>query len=165
MKGGIEACYSSVSCACALLGALDELSQGRGLQQDQSRMLLRRLDDLKEGAESMRESVELNEADFRWQRRVLSAENAAWETSITERSPDISISVTTDTGLTTLEGRLVRPLWKGKWATPLQRILGRDNAYHRRLPAGLQRELARICLNVYETVASQKPRPVRPLPM
>uniref|UniRef100_A0A673FMJ9 Brefeldin A-inhibited guanine nucleotide-exchange protein 3-like n=1 Tax=Sinocyclocheilus rhinocerous TaxID=307959 RepID=A0A673FMJ9_9TELE len=106
MKGGIEACFSSVSCASALLGALDELSQGRGLQQDQSRMLLRRLDELKEGVESMRESVELNEADFRWQRRVLSSENAAWETSITERSPDISIRVTTETGQTTLEGDL-----------------------------------------------------------
>lgn len=35
MKGGIEACYSSVSCACALLGALDDLSHGRGLQPDQ----------------------------------------------------------------------------------------------------------------------------------
>lgn len=35
MKGGIEACYSSVSCVCALLGALDELSQGSGLQPDQ----------------------------------------------------------------------------------------------------------------------------------
>lgn len=37
MKGGIEACYSSVSCACALLGALDELSQGRGIQPEQVR--------------------------------------------------------------------------------------------------------------------------------
>lgn len=35
MKGGIEACYSSVSCACALLSALDELSQGRGIQPEQ----------------------------------------------------------------------------------------------------------------------------------
>ncbi|KAG1941591.1 brefeldin A-inhibited guanine nucleotide-exchange protein 3 isoform X2 [Pimephales promelas] len=114
MKGGIEACYSSVSCACALLGALDELSQGRGLQPDQSRMLLRRLDDLKEGAESMREPVELNEADFRWQRRVLSAENAAWETSIAERSPDISISVTTDTGQTTVEGEIGQTTLEGE---------------------------------------------------
>uniref|UniRef100_A0A671KYV4 Brefeldin A-inhibited guanine nucleotide-exchange protein 3-like n=1 Tax=Sinocyclocheilus anshuiensis TaxID=1608454 RepID=A0A671KYV4_9TELE len=114
MKGGIEACYSSVSCACALLGALDELSQGRGLQQDQSRMLLRRLDELKEGVESMRESVELNEADFRWQRRVLSSENAAWESSITERSPDISISVTTDTGQTTLEGDVGQTTLEGE---------------------------------------------------
>uniref|UniRef100_A0A671L2W5 Brefeldin A-inhibited guanine nucleotide-exchange protein 3-like n=1 Tax=Sinocyclocheilus anshuiensis TaxID=1608454 RepID=A0A671L2W5_9TELE len=106
MKGGIEACFSSVSCASALLGALDELSQGCGLQQDQSRMLLRRLDELKEGVESMRESVELNEADFHWQQRVLSSENATWETSITEHSPDISIRVTTITGQTTLEGDL-----------------------------------------------------------
>ncbi|XP_052006709.1 brefeldin A-inhibited guanine nucleotide-exchange protein 3-like [Xyrauchen texanus] len=104
MKGGIEACYSSVSCACALLGALDELSQGQGLQQDQAGMLLRRLDELKEGVESMHESVELNEADFRWQQHVLSSENAAWESAFAERSPDISISVTTDTGQTTLEG-------------------------------------------------------------
>ncbi|KAI4896327.1 hypothetical protein NFI96_001899 [Prochilodus magdalenae] len=106
VKGGIEACYASVSCACALLGALDELSQGRGLQPDQAQLLLRRLDDLKEGVESARESVELNEADFRWQRRVLSSENAAWEPGIPERSPDISISVTTETGQTTLEGEL-----------------------------------------------------------
>lgn len=35
MKGGIDACYSSVSCACALIGTLDELSQGRGLQSEQ----------------------------------------------------------------------------------------------------------------------------------
>lgn len=35
MKGGIEACYSSVSCACALLGALDNLSKGHGLQAEQ----------------------------------------------------------------------------------------------------------------------------------
>ncbi|XP_029621028.1 brefeldin A-inhibited guanine nucleotide-exchange protein 3 isoform X3 [Salmo trutta] len=109
MKGGIEACYSSVSCACALLGALDELSHGRGLQSEQARMLLRRLDELKEGAESTRESMEINEADFRWQRHVLSSEHAPSEpsaTSATERSPDISISVTTDTGKTTLDGEL-----------------------------------------------------------
>lgn len=37
MKGGIEACYSSVSCACALLGALEELSHGRGIQSEQVR--------------------------------------------------------------------------------------------------------------------------------
>ncbi|XP_053476550.1 brefeldin A-inhibited guanine nucleotide-exchange protein 3 isoform X5 [Ictalurus furcatus] len=104
VKGGIEACYSSVSCACALLTALDELSQGRGLHIDQAQLLLRRLDDLKEGAELSRESVELNEADFRWQRHVLSSENATWETAIPERSPDISISVTADTGQVTLEG-------------------------------------------------------------
>lgn len=35
VKGGIEACYASVSCACALLVALDELSQGRGIQAEQ----------------------------------------------------------------------------------------------------------------------------------
>ncbi|KAM9477509.1 brefeldin A-inhibited guanine nucleotide-exchange protein 3 isoform 2-T2 [Clarias gariepinus] len=108
IKGGIEACYSSVSCACALLAALDELSQGRGLHMDQAQLLLRRLDDLKEGAELLRESVELNEADFRWQRHVLSSENPTWETPIPERSPDISISVTTDTGQVTLEGHLAQ---------------------------------------------------------
>lgn len=103
MKGGMEACYSSVLCACALLGALDELSHGRGLQSEQARMLLRRLDELKEGAESMRESMEINKADFRWQRHILSSEHAPWEPSGAEHSPDISISITTDTGQTTLE--------------------------------------------------------------
>ncbi|KAM7385212.1 hypothetical protein PAMP_001306 [Pampus punctatissimus] len=114
MKGGIEACYSSVSCACALLGALDELSQGRGIQPEQARLLLRRLDDLKDGTESTRESMEINEADFRWQRHILSSEQAApWDpsssssnmatTGATERSPDISISITTETGQTTLD--------------------------------------------------------------
>ncbi|XP_041922683.1 brefeldin A-inhibited guanine nucleotide-exchange protein 3 isoform X2 [Alosa sapidissima] len=106
MKGGIEACYSSVSCACALLGALDDLSQGRGLQTEQARLLLRRLDELKDSPESTRESMEVNEADFRWQRRILSAEQAAWEPRASERSPDISISVTTETGQTTLEGEM-----------------------------------------------------------
>ncbi|XP_029107058.1 brefeldin A-inhibited guanine nucleotide-exchange protein 3 isoform X4 [Scleropages formosus] len=106
VKGGIEACFASVSCVCALLGALDDLSQGRGLHPEQARLLLRRLDELKDGTESSRESMEINEADFRWQRRVLSSENAPWEPGATERSPDISISVTTDTGQTTLEGEL-----------------------------------------------------------
>uniref|UniRef100_A0A4W6C1B9 SEC7 domain-containing protein n=1 Tax=Lates calcarifer TaxID=8187 RepID=A0A4W6C1B9_LATCA len=117
MKGGIEACYSSVSCACALLGALDELSQGRGIQPDscvsQARLLLKRLDDLKDGTESTRESMEINEADFRWQRHILSSEQAPWDpsssssnvatTGATEPSPDISISITTETGQTTLD--------------------------------------------------------------
>ncbi|XP_028279205.1 brefeldin A-inhibited guanine nucleotide-exchange protein 3 isoform X2 [Parambassis ranga] len=113
MKGGIEACYSSVSCACALLSALDELSQGRGIQSDQARLLLRRLDDLKDGTESTRESMEINEADFRWQRHILSSEQPPWDpsssssnmatTGPTERSPDISISITTETGQTTLD--------------------------------------------------------------
>lgn len=35
VKGGIEACYTSVSCACALLSALDELLKGRGIQPEQ----------------------------------------------------------------------------------------------------------------------------------
>lgn len=35
MKGGIEACYSSVSCVCALLRALEELSKGKGIQPEQ----------------------------------------------------------------------------------------------------------------------------------
>ncbi|XP_074531428.1 brefeldin A-inhibited guanine nucleotide-exchange protein 3 [Halichoeres trimaculatus] len=113
MKGGIEACYSSVSCACALLGALDELSQGRGVQPEQARLLLKRLEDLKDGTESTRESMEINEADFRWQRHILSSEQAPWDPSssssniatsgATERSPDISISITTETGQTTLD--------------------------------------------------------------
>ncbi|XP_069394149.1 brefeldin A-inhibited guanine nucleotide-exchange protein 3 isoform X3 [Paralichthys olivaceus] len=113
VKGGIEACYSSVSCACALLRALDELSQGRGLQPEQARLLLRRLDDLKDGTESTRESMEINEADFRWQRHILSSEQPPWDTGSSapnmsttggaERSPDISISITTETGQTTLD--------------------------------------------------------------
>uniref|UniRef100_A0A3Q4GK88 ARFGEF family member 3 n=1 Tax=Neolamprologus brichardi TaxID=32507 RepID=A0A3Q4GK88_NEOBR len=113
MKGGIEACYSSVSCACALLSALDELSQGRGIQPEQARLLLRRLDDLKDGTESTRESMEINEADFRWQRHILSSEQPPWDpsssssnvatTGTAERSPDISISITTETGQTTLD--------------------------------------------------------------
>ncbi|XP_042337972.1 brefeldin A-inhibited guanine nucleotide-exchange protein 3-like, partial [Plectropomus leopardus] len=113
MKGGIEACYSSVSCACALLGALDELSQGRGIQSEQARLLLRRLDDLKDGTESTRESMEINEADFRWQRHILSSEQSPWDPSssssntatagASERSPDISISITTETGQTTVD--------------------------------------------------------------
>ncbi|XP_035987291.1 brefeldin A-inhibited guanine nucleotide-exchange protein 3 isoform X1 [Fundulus heteroclitus] len=110
MKGGIEACFASVSCACALLAALDELSQGRGLQPEQARFLLRRLEDLKEGSESTRESMEINEADFRWQRHILSSEHPQWDPSAssnaagaTERSPDISISITTETGQTTLD--------------------------------------------------------------
>uniref|UniRef100_A0A8C9XYU0 ARFGEF family member 3 n=1 Tax=Sander lucioperca TaxID=283035 RepID=A0A8C9XYU0_SANLU len=101
MKGGIEACYSSVSCACALLGALDELSKGRGIQSEQARLLLRRLDDLKDGTESTRESMEINEADFRWQRHILSSEQAPWDPA--SRSPDISISITTETGQTTVD--------------------------------------------------------------
>ncbi|XP_023819018.1 brefeldin A-inhibited guanine nucleotide-exchange protein 3 isoform X2 [Oryzias latipes] len=113
MKGGIEACYSSVSCACALLGALDELSQGRSIQPEQARLILRRLDDLRDGSESTRESMEINEADFRWQRHILSSEQPPWDPSssfasvaaagATECSPDISISITTETGQTTLD--------------------------------------------------------------
>lgn len=105
VKGGLEACYAAVSCACSLLGALEELSQGRGLSESQVRLLLLRLEELKDGAGSSRDSVEINEADFRWQRRVLSSEHTAWELGL-ERSADISISVTTDTGQTTLEAEL-----------------------------------------------------------
>nr|XP_004651224.2 brefeldin A-inhibited guanine nucleotide-exchange protein 3 [Jaculus jaculus] len=105
IKGGIEACYAAVSCVCTLLGALDELSQGKGLSEGQVQLLLARLEELRDGAESSRDSVEINEADFRWQRRVLSCEHTPWEAGH-ERSPDISISVTTDTGHTTLEGEL-----------------------------------------------------------
>ncbi|XP_028982911.1 brefeldin A-inhibited guanine nucleotide-exchange protein 3 [Betta splendens] len=106
VKGGIEACYSSVSCACALLGALDALSKGHGLQAEQARLLLRRLENLKDETESTRESMEINEADFRWQRHILSSEQASWANAAAgaaERSPDISISITTETGHTTLE--------------------------------------------------------------
>ncbi|KAJ7400777.1 Brefeldin A-inhibited guanine nucleotide-exchange protein 3 [Pitangus sulphuratus] len=103
IKGGIEACYASVSCVFALLGALDELSQGRGLSEEQVQLLLQRLEELKDGTETSRDSMEINDADFRWQRRILSSENPAWESG-NEKSPDISISVTTDTGQTTLEG-------------------------------------------------------------
>ncbi|NXT46624.1 BIG3 protein, partial [Pluvianellus socialis] len=103
IKGGIEACYASVSCVFALLGALDELSQGKGLSEEQIQLLLWRLEELKDGTETSRDSMEINDADFRWQRRILSSENPAWESG-NEKSPDISISVTTDTGQTTLEG-------------------------------------------------------------
>ena len=103
IKGGIEACYASVSCVFALLGALDELSHGRGLSEEQVHLLLRCLEELKDGTETSRDSMEINDADFRWQRRILSSENPAWESG-NEKSPDISISVTTDTGQTTLEG-------------------------------------------------------------
>ncbi|XP_043312979.1 brefeldin A-inhibited guanine nucleotide-exchange protein 3 isoform X1 [Cervus canadensis] len=105
VKGGIEACYAAVSCVCTLLGTLEELSQGRGLSESQVQLLLLRLEELKDGAESSRDSMEINEADFRWQRRVLSSEHTPWELG-NERSPDISISVTTDTGQTTLEAEL-----------------------------------------------------------
>ncbi|XP_060046365.1 brefeldin A-inhibited guanine nucleotide-exchange protein 3 isoform X2 [Erinaceus europaeus] len=105
IKGGIEACYAAVSCVCTLLGALDELSQGKGLSEIQVQLLLLRLEELKDGGELSRDSMEINEADFRWQRRILSSEHTPWEAG-NERSPDISISVTTDTGQTTLEGEL-----------------------------------------------------------
>ncbi|NXX90632.1 BIG3 protein, partial [Centropus bengalensis] len=105
IKGGIEACYASVSCVFALLGALDELSQGRGLSEEQIQLLLSHSEELKDGTETSRDSMEINEADFRWQRRILSSENPAWESG-NEKSPDISISVTTDTGQTTLEGEM-----------------------------------------------------------
>nr|XP_028579375.1 brefeldin A-inhibited guanine nucleotide-exchange protein 3 isoform X3 [Podarcis muralis] len=106
-KGGIEACYASVSCVCALLGTLDDLSQGKGLDEEQVHLLLRRMDELKDGGETSRDSMEINDADFRWQRRILSSEHThtPWETG-NEKSPDISISVTTDTGQTTLEGEM-----------------------------------------------------------
>ncbi|KAM9316685.1 LOW QUALITY PROTEIN: brefeldin A-inhibited guanine nucleotide-exchange protein 3 [Gastrophryne carolinensis] len=122
MKGGIEACYASVSGICALLGALDELSQGKGLKEDQAQYLLRRLEELRDGAESSRESMEINEADFRWQRRILSSEHTPWELG-TEKSPDISISVTTDTGQTTLEGDLGQ-------TTPEDNVDGQGNNLH-----------------------------------
>nr|XP_057920519.1 brefeldin A-inhibited guanine nucleotide-exchange protein 3 isoform X1 [Doryrhamphus excisus] len=107
VKGGIEACFWSVSCTCALLKALEDLSRGRGLTPEQACLILRRADELKDGTESTRESMEVNEADFLWQRHLLS-EGAPWDASANmaaavERSPDISISITTDTGHTTLD--------------------------------------------------------------
>ena len=57
------------------------------------RLILWRLEDLKEGAES-----KLMEAE---PRRGLSTEHAQWEPS--ERSPDVSISITTATGQTRVE--------------------------------------------------------------
>lgn len=57
--------------------------------------------------------MEINEADFRWQRHILSSEQAPWDPSSsssnvaiagpTEHSPDISISITTETGQTTVD--------------------------------------------------------------
>lgn len=64
---------------------------------------------MKDGTESTRESMEINEADFRWQRHILSSEQAPWEPCSSsshvaaERSPDISISITTETGQTTVD--------------------------------------------------------------
>lgn len=73
----------------------------------QAWLLLRRLDDLKERSSSTRESMEINEADFRWQRHILSSEQPPWDPSSSnmtaEHSPDISISITTETGQTTLD--------------------------------------------------------------
>lgn len=78
----------------------------------QARLILRRLDNLNDGTESTRESMEINEADFRWQRHVLSSEQVPYDPSASssnmaaataERSPDISISITTETGQTALD--------------------------------------------------------------
>ncbi|XP_053316999.1 brefeldin A-inhibited guanine nucleotide-exchange protein 3 [Spea bombifrons] len=128
VKGGIEACFASVSCVCALLGALDELSQGKGLREELVQHLLRRLEELKDGAGSSRESMEINEADFKWQRRILSSEHTPWELG-TEKSPDISISVTTDTGQTTLEGDMGQ-------TTPEDNVEGHGN----NLPSPINRD-------------------------
>lgn len=49
--------------------------------------------------------MEINEADFRWQRHVLASEqpgSAPGSAPTAERSPDVSISVTTETGQTML---------------------------------------------------------------
>ncbi|KAM8859046.1 brefeldin A-inhibited guanine nucleotide-exchange protein 3 isoform 1-T1 [Spinachia spinachia] len=135
MKGGIEACYSSVSCACALLAALEELSQGRGIQPEQAPLLLRRLADMKDGTESTRESMEINEADFRWQRQILSSEQAPWEPCSScanvaaERSPDISISITTETGQTTVG------LEAGELAVGLAQTTPEERGEDARLPS------------------------------
>uniref|UniRef100_A0A4W3GNP3 SEC7 domain-containing protein n=1 Tax=Callorhinchus milii TaxID=7868 RepID=A0A4W3GNP3_CALMI len=105
MKGGMETCLVSVSCVCSLLGALELLSQGKGLNEVRTRHLLKHMEELKGGTGSNRSSLEITEADFRWQRRLLSAEQSHWDSPhpSQERSPDVSISVTTDTGRTTLE--------------------------------------------------------------
>ncbi|XP_051935629.1 brefeldin A-inhibited guanine nucleotide-exchange protein 3 isoform X2 [Hippocampus zosterae] len=105
-KGGMEACYWSVSCACALLRALEELSQGRGLTPEQVRLVVGRMDELKDGTESSRASMEVNEADFLWQRHILSSEGEPSDAAA-ERSPDVSvsISITTDTGCTASDSR------------------------------------------------------------
>lgn len=83
-------------------------SSGRSNALLKAQLLLRRRDDLKDGSESTRESMEINEADFRWQRQVLSSEHALCDpdsssanAASSERSPDISISITTETGQTT----------------------------------------------------------------
>lgn len=54
--------------------------------------------------------MEINEADFRWQRHILSSEQAPCDPdsssanmASSERSPDISISITTETGQTTTD--------------------------------------------------------------
>ncbi|XP_019715686.1 brefeldin A-inhibited guanine nucleotide-exchange protein 3 isoform X4 [Hippocampus comes] len=106
VKGGMEACYWSVSCACALLRALEELSQGRGLTPEQVRLVVGRMDELKDGTESSRASMEVNEADFLWQRHILSSEGEPLDAAV-ERSPDVSvsISITTDTGRTTSDSQ------------------------------------------------------------
>ncbi|XP_059842692.1 brefeldin A-inhibited guanine nucleotide-exchange protein 3 isoform X1 [Hypanus sabinus] len=100
-KGGIEACHAAVSCVCVLLAGLDQLSQGRGLREEQVRHLLRHAEELKGGGggESARESLEVSEADFRWQRRLLSAEQPHWDSG-TERGPEVSvgISITAEPG-------------------------------------------------------------------
>ncbi|XP_077469905.1 brefeldin A-inhibited guanine nucleotide-exchange protein 3 [Stigmatopora argus] len=63
-EGGAEARYRSVSAACALLGALEELSRGRGLAPEQAALLdVAEPADLAEGAGRS----ESDEADFpRW---------------------------------------------------------------------------------------------------
>lgn len=54
--------------------------------------------------------MEINEADFRWQRHILSSEQvpcgpdpSSTNMASSERSPDISISITTETGQTTTD--------------------------------------------------------------
>lgn len=69
----------------------------------QARLLLRRLDDPRDGTESTRESAEIGEADVRWPRHVLSEQHHPSSNMEEEHSPDISISITTETGQTTLD--------------------------------------------------------------
>ncbi|XP_057703526.1 brefeldin A-inhibited guanine nucleotide-exchange protein 3 isoform X1 [Corythoichthys intestinalis] len=79
-KGGAEACYWSVSCVCALLTALEELSQGRGLMPDQVALLEARAHELKE-------SSDIDEADIPRRRRFPSS------AEVPPRDPDVSVSI------------------------------------------------------------------------
>lgn len=89
--------------------------------------------------------MEINEADFRWQRHILSSEQPQWDpssassnmaaTGATERSPDISISITTETGQTTLDLEM-GDLGLGQGHTPEE--CGEDARVHLSCPFGGQ---------------------------